>query len=99
MINTKNILATMAVLLLSLATANVAPSVVNAADNPMPAVTSLSPSTLTVGGSGFTLNVNGNNFIPGSVVYFNGSPLSTTYVSPTQLTASVPSTNIGVAGN
>jgi hypothetical protein len=52
---------------------------------PAPAITSLSPSPLTTGA--FTLTVNGTNFVAGATVTFDGSPLNTTFVSPTKLTA------------
>jgi hypothetical protein len=39
-----------------------------------------------------TLEVNGSGFAIGSVVDWNGSPLATTFVTATQLTASVPRT-------
>ena len=52
---------------------------------PLPTVTSLAPSSLPVGA--FTLTVNGNGFMQGAVVNFDGVDLPTTFVSPTTLTA------------
>jgi hypothetical protein len=52
---------------------------------PLPTITSLSPSPLTVGA--FTLTVNGIGFTPGARVTFNGSPQTTTVVASTTLTA------------
>src|SRR5205823_6309324 len=40
-------------------------------------VSSLSPSCATAGGPQFTLTVNGTNFVSGSTVNWNGSPLTT----------------------
>jgi hypothetical protein len=57
--------------------------------NPMPAMTSLSPDHLTAGASTFSLTVNGKNFVSTSTVRWNGIDLTTTFVSPTQLTAQV----------
>ncbi|MBV9742822.1 MAG: hypothetical protein JO099_03595, partial [Acidobacteriia bacterium] len=57
-------------------------------------VTTLNPSSATPGGAAFTLMVNGSGFIPASVVSWNGSPLTTAYVSATQLTANVPASLI-----
>ena len=54
-----------------------------------PTITTLSPVSAFVGGSAFTLTVTGTNFQTGSVVQWNGTPLSTTYVSATQLTTAV----------
>jgi hypothetical protein len=62
------------------------------------AISSLSPSPTTAGGPTFTLTVNGTGFALGAVVQWNGSPLSTTFVSSTQLTASVPGSLITTAG-
>jgi hypothetical protein len=59
----------------------------NPGPNPAPKLTSLSPDTVIAGSGGFTLTLNGSNFIPGSVVQVNGSNRPTTYVSSTQLSA------------
>jgi hypothetical protein len=58
-------------------------------NNPLPAITSLSPDHLTAGASTFTLTVNGKNFVSTSTVRWNGIELATNFVSPTQLTAQV----------
>lgn len=57
---------------------------------PTPAVASLSPAAISAGAAGFTLTVTGANFLSGAVVLWNGSPLPTTFVSASQLTAPVP---------
>ena len=57
---------------------------------PMPSLTSLSPNTATAGGAGFTITVNGSNFIFNSVVQWNGVDRPTVFVSGTQLTAMIP---------
>jgi Leucine-rich repeat (LRR) protein len=59
-----------------------------------PTISSLSPNTTTAGGIGLTLTVNGTRFGSGAVVQWNGTPLATTFVSTTQLTASVPASLI-----
>ena len=64
----------------------------------IPVISSLSPPNKTAGGPAFTLTVNGNGFASGAAVDWNGSPLSTTYVSATQLTAAVPASLIANAG-
>lgn len=62
-----------------------------------PVITSLNPSMAILGSSGFTLTVTGTGFTPGSVVEWGGpptfalAPLTTTYVSATQLSALIPS--------
>jgi outer membrane protein assembly factor BamB len=68
------------------------------APGPDPTVTSLAPSSAIVGSTGFTLTVNGANFTIGSVVLWGGAPLSTTLVSPNQLTASISASQISNIG-
>src|SRR5690606_11356783 len=68
------------------------------ATNPIPATTSLTPTSATAGGPGFTLTVNGSNFIAGSVVRWNGANRATTFVSATQLQAAIPASDIATAG-
>jgi len=67
-------------------------------NNAASTITSLSPSAATAGGVAFTLTVNGTNFVNGSVVRWNGTDRTTTYVSATQLTAAIPATDIATAG-
>ena len=63
-----------------------------------PAITGLNPDRKTAGDPAFTLTVNGTDFISGSKVRWNGSDRATTYASPTQLTASIPASDIATAG-
>ena len=58
-------------------------------NNPVPTITSLSPTSAIVGGVAFTLTVNGTNFVSGAVVNFNGNAKTTTFVSATQVTAAI----------
>lgn len=62
-------------------------------------ITGLSPSSATAGGPSFTLTVNGSGFLNSSTVQWNGSVLSTTYVSGNQLSASVPANLIASPGS
>jgi hypothetical protein len=66
--------------------------------NPKPTITSLSPPSATHGGTGFTLTVNGTGFINSSVVNWAGSPRATTYVSSTEITATINAADIAKAG-
>jgi hypothetical protein len=61
-------------------------------------LTSLSPASQPAGASAFTLNVFGNGFAPASVVQWNGAPTPTTFVSATQLQATIGAGNLAVAG-
>jgi hypothetical protein len=68
-------------------------------NNPVPTLGSLSPGTAAPGGAGFTLTVNGTNFVTGSIVRWNGTDRTpTTYVSSTQLTAPIAMGDIATAG-
>jgi Tol biopolymer transport system component len=57
--------------------------------NAVPALTSFSPSPVFAGGVTFALTVHGSNFLSGSRVELDGSPLVTTFVSTIQLQATV----------
>ena len=69
-----------------------------ASPNPVPMISSLSPSSDTAGGAAFTLQVNGANFVPGDTVYFGGQGRNTTFVSSTQLNADVLASDIANGG-
>ncbi len=79
-------------------TSNAQTFTINAADNPVPETTNLSPASATAGGSGFTLTVNGASFVSVSMVRWNGADRATTCLSATQLTASIPASDIASAG-
>jgi hypothetical protein len=66
--------------------------------NPVPMISSLSPPSTTATAVGFTLQVNGANFVPGATVYFGGQPRSTTFVNSTQLNASILGSDIDNGG-
>ncbi len=70
-----------------------------------PAITSISPTGATVGSAAVTLTVAGQRFVTSplifgarSVVRFNGSDVSTTYNSSSQLTATIPADKLTAAG-
>lgn len=64
----------------------------------MPSISSISPSSVFTGGATFFLTVNGSNFIPSSLVLWNSSDRTTTFVSATQLTAEIFALDILAAG-
>jgi endonuclease G, mitochondrial len=66
--------------------------------NPPPIATSINPSSDTLAAPGFTLDVNGSNFIQSSVVNWNGNSLATTYVSSIKLQAVVPASLLTIVG-
>jgi hypothetical protein len=71
---------------------------INPVNNPVPSLSNLSPSSKNAGELAFTLTVNGSGFIPNSVVKWNGSNRTTTYVSSTQLNASISASDIATQG-
>src|ERR1051326_6948081 len=62
--------------------------------NPSPSISSLSPASAIAGSQGFTLTVNGSNFISSSQVQFNGTPRATTFLSSSQLQTSITTADI-----
>ncbi|OJX52242.1 MAG: hypothetical protein BGO88_16960 [Flavobacterium sp. 38-13] len=66
---------------------------------PNPAITTITPNTKVRGEAGFTLTVNGTNFVNGeSIINWNGTNKTTTFVSSTQLTASISASDIAASG-
>ncbi|MGH9859752.1 MAG: IPT/TIG domain-containing protein, partial [Candidatus Acidiferrales bacterium] len=59
-----------------------------------PAITSIAPSTVTEGGSAFTLAVTGSNFALDSVILWNGAPRQTTFSNAGQVTATISASDI-----
>ena len=74
--------------------------------NPTPQLTSISPAAIGIGGGNLAqvaatstvVTVNGTGFASQSTVIANGTPLTTTLVSATQLTATVPANLITSPG-
>jgi hypothetical protein len=64
-----------------------------------PTLSSISPSSATVGSAAFTLTVNGTNFMSGSTVQWNGAARPTTFVSVTQLSAAIAASDVASAGS
>ncbi len=64
-------------------------------ENPIPILNAASPNTMNVGPPSTTVVLTGQSFINGAQVLVNGSAVSTTFDSGTQLTASVSPTEAG----
>lgn len=67
-------------------------------ENPSPALTAISPSSLAAGGSDTTLTLTGSGFAQQSVVQAGGTALATTFTSASQLSAVVPAAMLATAG-
>ena len=65
----------------------------------VPIVSGTSPNASIAGSPGFIMTVNGSGFVAGSVVQFNGSNRTTTFVNSSQLTTQIPASDVSVAGN
>jgi hypothetical protein len=57
--------------------------------NPVPAISSLNPSSISAGSRAMTLIVTGTNFVNGSVIRWEGIAQSTTFQSSTQLRTTI----------
>ncbi|MCW3097342.1 MAG: cell surface receptor domain protein [Chthonomonadaceae bacterium] len=66
--------------------------------HPAPTLAALNPNSATAGSADITLTATGSNFNTQSAVLWNGSPLATTYLSPQQVTATVPAAKLAATG-
>jgi hypothetical protein len=67
--------------------------------NPVPYIHQpLVPMAKTPGSAGFVITVHGAGFVSGAVVTWNGNPRTTTFVSGTELKATVLATDLVAAG-
>src|SRR5262249_1907576 len=67
-------------------------------NNPAPTLTGISPNSVSAGSAAFTLTASGSNFVNGSLVQVNGSNRTTTFVSSTQISATIPASDIASSG-
>jgi hypothetical protein len=65
--------------------------------NSVPTISSVTPTNVAAG-AGFTLKVNGANFVKTSVLNFGGNAEPTTFVSSTQLAAVIPASDLSSGG-
>jgi len=78
------------------ATSGTSPSV--SVSIPAPTVMSISPTNAFAGDFGFTLTVNGANFVVRSVVRWNGGDRATMFVNSSQITAQISAADIATPG-
>jgi hypothetical protein len=67
-----------------------------AIENPVPVLTGVSPTSFATGS--FTLSITGSGFVSGAKILFSGTPLATTFVSATHLTAGGTASTAGTFG-
>jgi hypothetical protein len=65
---------------------------------PIPVLSAISPSEVNAGGAAFTLTVDGADFVPNSVIRWNGGDRPTTFVSSSRLTSAIPASSIVSGG-
>ena len=65
----------------------------------LPTLMNIAPATTTAGSGNLTLTINGARFSSSSIVYWSATELPTTFISPTQLTATVSATNVLASGS
>ncbi len=73
-------------------------TITGSAYNLPPQITSISPASIVSGSTATVLTVNGSGFASSSSIQVGGSALPTTFVSATQLMATVPATALATLG-
>jgi len=63
-----------------------------------PAIETLTPDSVPVNSVPFTMTINGSNFTTDAVVFWNGTPQFTIFVTSKQLMANVTATDLLFAG-
>jgi hypothetical protein len=63
-----------------------------------PSLGSLTPNNVAAGAAGFVLTATGSDFVSSSVIQWNGANRPTTFVSSTQLRATISASDIAAAG-
>jgi hypothetical protein len=80
-------------------TSNVLLLTINTESNPSPKLTALNPATVPSGSGAFTLTVTGTGFSTASIVRLNGADRTTTFISTTELRASVAAADVVSGGS
>jgi hypothetical protein len=63
-------------------------------DNPSPAITTISPATVLAGSGDTLLDITGSGFVSSAVITWNGTSLTTSFVSSTEVKAMVPASDL-----
>jgi hypothetical protein len=67
---------------------------VNPANNPVPALAQIAPSTTPQGSADTVITLSGTGFVPTAQALWDGTTLPTTFVGPTQLAATVAASDL-----
>jgi hypothetical protein len=63
-----------------------------------PSITTLTPGSVPVNSVPFTMTINGSNFLTDAVVFWQGTPQSTLYISSSQLMVKVTDADLMFMG-
>jgi IPT/TIG domain len=63
-----------------------------------PAIMTLTPDSVPVNSVPFTMTINGSNFGTDAVVFWNGTPLNTRFITSNQLMAALTDTDLSYWG-
>ena len=63
-----------------------------------PSIAALQPNSVPINSVPFTMEVDGNNFAPDAIVFWNGTPLHTRFVSSQQLFADLTTADLMLSG-
>jgi len=74
------------------------PPIASASSNPVPHINPVVPASTVPGGSTLSLPVTGTGFVAGSVVYWNGTARTTTFVNSSKITATILAADIASPG-
>src|SRR5207253_5272459 len=66
--------------------------------NGVPTILNLNPPSAFVPATGFNLSVNGSNYVSNSVVRWNGTDRTTTFVSDSKLIAAITNADVASTG-
>lgn len=71
---------------------------INPTSNPVPQLQASNPSSVNAGSADIVFTVYGSDFIPTSVIQWNGAALATSYLSDSYLEAQVPASSLANPG-
>jgi hypothetical protein len=69
------------------------------ATNPVPSLVTISPTTAVQGSPDMVVTLSGADIAPNAIVLWDGVPLPSTYLSPTQIAASIPTLDLATDGS
>jgi hypothetical protein len=62
--------------------------------NPVPSISAASPTSVTAPGSNTWVTITGSQFVPGSIVQWNGLSRTTVFVNSAQIRVAIPATDL-----